>query len=154
MNFRLILICAFATLILGCANKPGVKMLVECKTPVDINTRGPALVGEGYGLKMTNIPLDALQYTDATVASSVAIQAVKATRSETDTVLVLARLVNCTDETLTVRARTSFMDQNQFPTEPVSAWKTLFLAPRATTNYQEYSTSKNVGHYLIELAKE
>ena len=138
----------------GCANKPGVKMVVECKTPVDINTRGPALVGEGYGLKMTSIPLDALQFTDATIASSVAVQAIRATRSATDTVNVTARIVNCTDKPINVRARTSFMDKNQVPTEPVSAWKILFLSPKATTVYQELSTTDNVSHYLVELGKE
>lgn len=149
-----IAICFTTLVLIGCASKPGVKMLVECKTPVDINTKGPALVGQGYGLKMTDIPLDALQFTDAAVASSVAVQAVRAVRSETDTVQVTARVVNCTDKQIAVRARTSFMDDKQIPTEPTSAWRVLFLAPRATTVYREFSTSTKVSHYLIELGKE
>lgn len=152
MNKNLVLLMAI--LIVGCANKPGVKMLVECKTPVDINTRGPALVGQGYGLKMTDIPLDALQFTDGSVASSVAVQTVRATRSATDTVHVTARVVNCTDNPISVRARTSFMDEKQIPTEPTSAWKILFLSPRATAVYQEFSTSTQVTYYLVELGRE
>lgn len=148
------LVLLIAILVVGCANKPGVKMLVECKTPVDVNTKGPALVGQGYGLKMTGIPLDALQFIDGSVASSVAVQTIKATRSPTDTVQVTARVVNCTDNPISVRARTSFMDAKQIPTEPTSAWKILFLSPRATTVYQEFSTSTQVTHYLIELGKE
>ena len=132
------IVTLMALVVCSCATKPGVKMLVECKTPVSINTKGPALVGEGYGLEMTAIPIDALQYTDGTVASTVAVQAVRAARSETDTVQVTARIVNCTDKTISVKARTAFMDKNQIPTEPTSAWKTLcHLVPqRYIKNFQ------------------
>lgn len=149
-----IIVTLMAITVYGCATKPGIKMLVECKTPVSINIKGPALVGQGYGLEMTPIPIDALQYTDGSVASSVAVQAVRATRSATDTVQVTARVVNCTDKPISVRARSSFMDEKQIPTEPTSAWKILFLSPKATSIYQEFSISTNVSHYLIELGKE
>lgn len=149
-----LLILLLSICIYGCATPPGAKMLVECKTPVDLNTKGPALVGIGYGMNMTSIPVDALQFTDANIASNVAVQMVRAAKAGTDTVQVTARVVNCTDDAIRVRARTSFMDKNQLPTEPASAWRVLFLPPRATTIYQEFSTSTKVSNYLIELGKE
>lgn len=140
-------------LVAGCANQQP-KLLVECKSPIDVARKGSALVGQEYGIQMSPIPLDALQFTDADVAHSVAVQAVRATRTPADTVQVTARLVNCTDKPMVVRARTSFMDATQLPTEPVSAWRIIPMPARATSVYQENSASVNVAHYLVELAKE
>jgi hypothetical protein len=49
--------------------------------------------------------------------------------------------------------RTSFMRRDQAPSEPPSAWKTVFLDPRATAIYSELSTNPNAVSYLIEIAK-
>ena len=126
--------------------------VVGCSTPIDSIRKGPALVGLDYGMHMTSIPLDAIQFGDADLARRIAIQMVHANRTPTNTVHVAARLVNCGDRPLTVRMRTSFMNGDQLPTEPTSAWRTLILPPRATTVYEENSTSVDVNYYLIELA--
>lgn len=129
-------------------------LVVECKSPVDVARSGPALVGQEYGMRMSQLPLDAVQFTDTGVAKSIAIQTVRAMRTQTDTVQVVARFVNCQDKPVPIRARTSFMDTTSLPTEPISAWRPIIVPPRATALYQENSTSTNVANYLIEVAAD
>lgn len=147
----------------GCAQtQPVSRPVVECSTPVWAQARGtpapgepgnPALVGKEYGMAMTPIPLDAVQFTDRALAERVAIQSVAARRTPTETVQVSSRFVNCTDRAVNMKARTSFMDANQAPTEPISAWRTVIIQPRATAVYQENSIGRGaVSHYLVEIA--
>jgi hypothetical protein len=126
--------------------------VVECKVPAASPSRaGAALVGQSYGIEMTPIPIDAVQFTDAGLWERVAVQHLSAKRSPTDTVQVTARLVNCTDTAQVVGMRTSFMDETQAPSEAASAWQVVHLRPRATALYSENSTSTKVRHYLIEV---
>ncbi len=127
-------------------------LIVECKSPVDAARKGPALIGMDYGMQMTPIPLNAVQFTDETW-KLVAVQSLKATRTATDTVQVVTRLVNCSDQPVAIRARTSFLAQNEAPTEPISAWRVVYLPPRATAVYSENSVSQSVASFLIEVAK-
>lgn len=144
--------CAGAlALLAGCQSQPA--MIVECHTPVDQMRKGPALVGMDYGMQMSPIPLNAVQFTDQ-IWRSVAVQSLKAARTGTDTVRVTARLVNCSDQALAIKARTSFLSQNEAPTEPVSAWRTVHLPPRATALYSENSIAVTVASFLIEVAKD
>ena len=53
------------------------------------------------------------------------VEGLFAMRTPTDTVQVVARMVNCTGETVSIEARSSFMNNAQIPTEPDSAWKTV-----------------------------
>lgn len=104
-------------------------------------------------MAMTPIPLDAVQFTNKALAETVAIQAVVARRTPTDSVQVTSRFANCTDKAINMQVRTSFMDASQVPTEPVSAWRTVIVPPRATAVYQENSIGRGaVTHYLIEVA--
>lgn len=64
---------------------------------------------------------------------------------------VTARFVSCSDAPLVLRVRTSFMDSNQFPTEPTSAWQPVHIQPRTIAHYSESSIATNVGYYLIEV---
>ncbi len=147
----------------GCAQTQMVSHpVVECSTPSWAQVRGsqspdqkgkPALVGKKYGMAMTPIPLDAVQFTNKPLAETVAVQSVAASRTPTDSVQVTSRFVNCTDTTTNMQVRTSFMDASQAPTEPVSAWRTVIIQPRATAIYQENSIGRGtVTHYLIEVA--
>lgn len=129
--------------------------VVTCKTRKASRAgayAGPALVAN-VPKSMTPIDLNAVQFTDKKLTKQVIVEGLFARRTETDTVEVTARLVNCTDTPLQVRARSSFMDEAQAPTEPTSMWSTVVIAPRGTGVYRERSMSRDeVKYYLIELA--
>ncbi len=143
---------AVVTALSGCAGT-GTPLVVECKLESDRReVPGPALVGQEYGPKMSVIPLDAVQYTDKSLTRRVAVQTLSATRTETETVSVDVRFVNCTSSAVQLGVRTSFMDKKQRPTEAASSWKTVFVQPRATATYSETSVGReNVANYLIEI---
>jgi hypothetical protein len=112
---------------------------------------GPALIAN-VARSMTPIDLNAVQMTDKKLTRSVVVEGLFVRRTETNTVEVLARLVNCTKKPLKIDARSSFLDVSQFPTEPTSAWRTIFIPALATGVYQEKSLSRDeVKYYLIEL---
>jgi hypothetical protein len=115
----------------------------------------PALVQQEYGASHTPIPVNAVSFTHEGLAAHVGVQALFAGRTDTGTVQVSARLVNCTDQAIVLRARTSFLLRSTAPAEPASAWQPVFLPARATTVYQERSLSMDgVASYLIEIAPE
>lgn len=144
----LIILAAAASLtVSSCAKR---QMVVECKFPSQPAPIGPALVAQEYG-SISPIPLDAVQYTDYTLTKQVVVQTLMARRTQTNTVQVYARMINCSGQPVVVGTRTTFMDATQFPTEPQSAWKNVFIQPFATADYNESSTSVNVANYLVEL---
>lgn len=155
MKTRLTIAAIAAALLAGCATDVP-DAVVECSVPkARPAPKGPALVGHEYGMKMSPIPLDAVQFTEQRIANAVAVQALYAARSPAQTVQVTARFVNCTDEPLAVRARTSFLKSTQAPSEPMSAWQTVYLSPKATGIYTESSIGRSeVTNYLVELASE
>lgn len=111
---------------------------------------GPAIVSGVKGA-MTPIALNSVQIIDKNIAKKILPQAVFARRTDTGTLEVMARLINCTDYPQEVLVRTSFMDPDQFPAEPETAWQRVFLQPRSTAVYSEMSTSMDIGYYLIEV---
>lgn len=132
---------------------PVRSLVVECDFgPLkrSMQIPAPALLPEMSGT-MTPIPLNAVQMVDQWIAEKVLVQSVMARSTATGTLEVIARLINCTDYPLQVEGRSSFLDSNQFPTEKFSAWRRVFLQPRATAIYQEKSVSTNISYYLIEL---
>lgn len=129
----------------------GRQMVVQCRTPWALaEVTGPALVAREYGV-ISPIPLNSVQFTDSRLKSMLAVQSLQGLRTPTQTVLVQARLVNCGDTPLQVGLRTSFMDGRQAPTEPISAWQTLWLPPRALAIYEERSVAVGATAYLVEL---
>ena len=67
MHYRngLITVFATATVLASCAT-PSPDRVVVCKIPNQAAARsGPALVGRGYGVEMSPIPLDSVQFTNA-----------------------------------------------------------------------------------------
>jgi hypothetical protein len=112
---------------------------------------GDALVANVPGA-MRPIPLDAVQFIDKKMAKSVIVEGLFQRRTETGAAEVIARLVNCTKKPLQLRARTSFLDQQQAPAEPTSAWKMLFLPPLSLATYAERSIRReSVDSFLIEV---
>lgn len=130
---------------------------LKCKTSAARKapgSGGPALVAN-VPRAMTPIDLNAVQMTDKALTRSVLVEGLWAQRTEVDTLQVTARFVNCTKKPLVIQARSSFMDSAQIPTEPASAWKTVFLPPLATAVYQERSIAMGeVAAYLVELRSE
>ena len=126
---------------------------VECTPPAPATlVSGPALVGREYGMQISPIPLNAVLYTDSGVARASAVQQISSHNTDTGTVEVLARFINCSDEPLNLGVRTSFLDQHQAPFEKPSAWQSVFLRARATGVYRELSISPNAPYFLIEVS--
>ncbi len=114
---------------------------------------GPALIAE-IPQTMTAIPLNAVQITDRRIAKKIIVQGLFARRTQTDTVEVVARLVNCTDYPQQLQLRSSFMDSSQLPVEPTSTWSRVFIPPRSTGTYSEKSISTfEVEYYLVEMVE-
>jgi hypothetical protein len=145
---------AVAALGAACAAPGGPPLVVECRAPESGARTGPALVGMPYGEQHSPIPLDSVQFDSYATASRVAVQSLYAARTPSDTVEVGARLVHCGDTPGSVRIRTSFLREDRAPAEPASAWRTVFLQPRAIAQYQEFSTSRAASRYVIEIAAQ
>lgn len=112
---------------------------------------GPALVAN-VPKAMTPIDLEAVQMTDKAVTKSVIVEAMMARRTETNTLQVMTRLVNCTKDDIQVEARSSFMDADQMPTEPTSIWKRIFIPALSTGVYSESSIGRDkVATYFVEV---
>jgi hypothetical protein len=101
----------------------------------------------------TPIPLETVQLIDKTLSRKIVAQGVEARRTETDTVEVVARLVNCGKDPLQLQLRTSFLSAGRSPTEPTSSWQRIYVAPKSTGIYTEKSISRDVAHYLIEVRR-
>ena len=136
----------------GCATD-SPPLVVECVQNTNPSRPGPALVGQSYGMQMTAMPLNSVQYGSHRASQLMAVQSLFSERSPTDTVQVTARFVSCADRPQVVRVRTSFLRSSQAPAEAPSAWKQVFLEPRATAVYTELSISRDVANYLIEVAQ-
>jgi|SRR5690606_2749495 hypothetical protein len=130
-------------------------VVAECAAPQPGEgiRSGPALVGQNYGMQMTAIPINSVQFDSHATARAIAVQQLFARRTASDTVEVTARFVACGDELSTVRVRTSFLRADHAPAEMPSAWQQLHLGPRMTAVYREFSTSRDVAGYLLEVAR-
>lgn len=137
----------------GCATPEKTPVVVECTTPVAPDRPGPALVGQTYGMTITPLPLNSVQFSGGEIARSTAIQNLYASRTPMNTVEISARFVSCADTPATLMVRTSFLRANTSPAEPASAWKAVYLQPRGTAVYTELSISLDAASYLIEVTK-
>lgn len=115
---------------------------------------GHAIVGVDYGQQAMPIPNQSEHFATKRLASSIVIQRLFAVRSPTNTVIVTARFLSCVHRALAIRVRTSFLDTYNAPTEPPSAWQTVFLDPGVTGSYSEKSVSTGPTRYVIEIAPE
>lgn len=153
MKLFALLVTGFAISIActGCTTKGKPPLVAECGRKMSGERTGPALVGLEYGRQATAIPLDSVQFSNWNVAKTIAVQRLAASRTPTDTVQITARFVSCSDKPVSLLVRTSFLDSSQAPAEPSSGWLPVLVQPRMTGLYSEYSTSKNVSNYLIEI---
>ena len=138
----------------GCSAKKQLPAKVaECKGFDQRQAQNePALVSGKYGFQQaTPIPLNAVQFTDKWLAKNIAVQGLYAERTQTDRIEVSARLINCSDNTLALGLRTSFLKESQAPAEKPSEWQTVIVGSKATATYQEKSISQDVHSYFIEL---
>lgn len=106
----------------------------------------------GEASPLVEMPLNSVSITDFNVINKLYVRSVGAQRNPTGTVKIYSQIINCTDYPLNIEARTQFYDQGQAPSEPVSGWKRLNLAPRTSNTYGENSIgTKNVQFYMVEL---
>ena len=112
---------------------------------------GPVLVSLVPGAH-TDMPLNTVKITDVAITNKILLQATNAQRTETGTVRVWARMVNCTDFALQLEGRTHFLNAGQAPVEAVTAWKRVFMSPRSIGTFSDHSiATKDVETYLIEI---
>ena len=104
---------------------------VSCNfTPyLTAQAQGVALAGP-IERTLTPVPLNAARIVDEKILNKVLVQSVAARRTDTGTVEVQARLVNCTDFPLQLQGRALFLDANFLDTETPSAWRRVFLPPQ------------------------
>lgn len=101
---------------------------------------------------VTPMPLNTVNITDQAIIQKVIVQASNASRTQTGTVEVWARLVNCTDFPLQVEGRTNFLTAAQAPAEQPTAWTRVMLPARSIGTYTAKSiASDQVATYLIEV---
>jgi hypothetical protein len=138
----------------GCvSNTPLKSVVAECITPIASDRAGPALVGQNYGMALTPLPLNSVLFSSDEVAHSLAVQNVFASRTAAQSIKVSARFVSCSDLPAIVMVRVSFLRADTSPAELTSAWKSVYLDPRATALYSENSLTSDVSNYLIEIRK-
>lgn len=137
----------------GCAVLGTPPVVAECRAPVAPDRPGHALVGQNYGMAMTPLPLNSVQFGSTAAARMVAVQSLSAVRTDTDTVRLQARFLSCGDIARTLRVRVSFLRADTSPAEPPSAWQPLYLAPRALALYTEHAAARDVTSYLVEVAE-
>ncbi|MEX0299302.1 MAG: hypothetical protein AB3N28_09550 [Kordiimonas sp.] len=101
--------------------------------------------------RMIPIALNSVRVIDKNISRKIMPHAVFARTTRTGTLEVIVRLRNCTNFMQEVLVRTSFMDANQQPAEPISVWQRVFLAPGSMQTYNEKSMKPGVGYYLIEV---
>jgi hypothetical protein len=137
----------------ACGSAPAPKVVTQCKgAPRNPDADTPALVGESYGREMAGIPLNAVVFDDKDSSRRVAVQDLSATRTDTESVRVEARFLNCTPYPATLAVRTRFMDAKQRSTEKPTAWKTVTLPPGALGDYDAVSLGTNeVKLYVVEV---
>jgi hypothetical protein len=112
---------------------------------------GPAILGPLPGT-LSPVPLNTVRIIDPRIGNKVLVQSVMARRTETGTVEVQSRLVNCTDYPQHVQGRTLFLDASNMDAEPPSGWQRVYLAPRALGQYSEKSTDiQRVANFTVEL---
>lgn len=102
----------------------------------------------------TPIPLDQIQILDPTLVPQVMIQSAGSARTTTQTMHVMARMVNCTDQPIQVEARTHFIAASGASNEPISAWKRIYIPQRALGVYEEFSMGTVMADkFLIEMRR-
>ncbi len=136
----------------GCASTDPTPLVVECKVAPVAGRSGPALVGQAYGMAMTPLPLNSVQFGSVALSRTVAVQNLYAQRTPADVVQISVRLVSCIDTPAAIRMRTTFLRADTAPSESPSAWKVVYLQPRATAQYAELSVSRDAASYLVEIA--
>ena len=143
----------------ACQHTQVIPLTIEPRPICDFNAlmaqRGapaqPVLVPQ-VPSSMAEMPLNAVNITDAAITNKIMVQATSARRTPTGTVEVWARLVNCTDFTQQVEGRTHFLDEAQAPAEGVSAWNRVILPARSYGVYHELSSNAvKVRFYYVEL---
>jgi hypothetical protein len=143
-KLSLLLLCAGAVLLGGCAQQPlaeGAKVARRVDDAIAPDAR---------------IQYDQVVILDRSLqndrAGKLAVERQGARRTPTGTVKVIAQFRNRTDFNQAIEARVSFFDNEFVPVEKPSAWSRIILSPNGTGSYEESSTmTSDVAHYLVEV---
>lgn len=143
-KLSLLLLCAGAVLLGGCAQQPlaeGAKVARRVNDPIAPDAR---------------IQYDQVVILDRSLQNDrtgkLAVERQGARRNPTGTVKVIAQFRNRTDFNQAIEARVSFFDNEFVPVEKPSAWSRIILSPNGTGTYEESSTmTSDVAHYLVEV---
>ena len=101
---------------------------------------------------ITEVPWNSSALLDKTITKKSYVRTAAVHRTATGTVQVRTMVANCTDHDLQIEGRTQFYDADQMPSEPPSAWKRIYLAPRSDSLYEETSLGTDAVHfYFIEV---
>jgi uncharacterized protein YcfL len=102
---------------------------------------------EGLGVEMNQIFL-----VDDFSKANVEVLKHNARRSSTGTVEIWAQLRNKSSKPIRVECRVQFLDRQQVPVEPFSAWRPVFIQGGSMATYTEISTKvQEVGYYILEI---
>ncbi len=144
-------VAVFAAMALSVTGPMYAGMAASAKCDFEeIDSSEPAKVSHVPN-RMIPIALNSVRVIDKNIRKKIMPHAVFARTTRTGTLEVIVRLRNCTNYMQEVLVRTSFMDENQQPAEPVSVWQRVFLAPGSMQTYNEKSMRPGIGYYLIEV---
>jgi len=94
--------------------------------------------------------LAAVSVLSPELAKVIGVQEVSTSRTGTGMAAVQTTVQNCTDVDVVLSVRTRFTgDRGQ--SEPPSAWKTVFLAPRGSAVYAESAVSKATSRVAVDI---
>ena len=143
-KLSLLLLCAGAVLLGGCAQQPLAEFAKVARRVDD------AIAPDARIQYDQVVILDRSLQSDR--AGKLAVERQGARRTPTGTVKVIAQFRNRTDFNQAIEARVSFFDNEFVPVEKPSAWSRIILSPNGTGTYEESSTmTSDVAHYLVEV---
>lgn len=152
---RRLLTCTIASLMgHGCATTQFESdALMDCRNLKSQlpNTGGSAGSANDAPRKLSRE--NGIHFLSSETERSLVVLGVDTARTPTQMLLVEARFVSCLDVAATVLVRTSFSRGEATVAGPPSAWKSVYLSPRATAYYSEFSTAPDATGYLIEVTR-
>lgn len=128
---------AALALLAGCATQSTPPTFAGCQTWDQQQAAGSAQLG-------------AVSVLSPELAKVIGVQNVSTARTGTGMAAVQAGIYNCTDVDVVLSVRTRFTGARG-QSEPPSAWKTVFLAPRGQAVYGESAISQATSMVAVDI---
>ena len=94
---------------------------------------------------------EAANINDHKVTNKVLVQSTRAVRRDNGLLEARGRLVNCTDHTLQIEARTIFYDASDLETDAPTAWQRFSLWRHAVQSVAVVGLDQRAARYLLEI---